>query len=32
MNVYLDNREEEERFTDVFKRIGIKPFKEKVYE
>ena len=32
VNVYLDNREEEERFTDVFKRIGIKPFKEKVYE
>ena len=32
VNVYLDNREKEERFTDVFKRIGIKPFKEKVYE
>ncbi len=32
VNVYLDNREEEERFIDVFKRIGIKPFKEKVYE
>ncbi len=32
VNVYLDNREEEERFTDVFKRIGIKPFKEKIYE
>ncbi len=32
VNVYLDNRKEEERFTDVFKRIGIKPFKEKVYE
>ena len=32
VSVYLDNREEEERFTDVFKRIGIKPFKEKVYE
>ena len=32
VNVYLDNREEEEKFTEVFKRIGIKPFKEKVYE
>jgi len=31
VNVYLDNREEEEKFTEVFKRIGIKPFKEKVY-
>jgi len=32
VNVYLNNREEEEKFTEVFKRIGIKPFKEKVYE
>ena len=32
VNVYLDNREDEEKFTEVFKRIGIKPFKEKVYE
>jgi len=32
VNVYLDNREEEEKFTEVFKRLGIKPFKEKVYE
>ena len=32
VNVYLENREEEEKFTEVFKRIGIKPFKEKVYE
>jgi len=32
VNVYLDNREEEEKFTEVFKRIGIKPFKENVYE
>jgi len=31
VNVYLDHREEEEKFTEVFKRIGIKPFKEKVY-
>jgi len=32
VNVYLDNREEEEKFTEVFKRICIKPFMEKVYE
>jgi len=32
VNVYLDNREEKVKFTEVFKRIGIKPFKEKVYE
>jgi len=32
VNVYLDNREEEEKFTEVFQRIGIKPFKESVYE
>jgi len=32
VNVYLDNREEKEKFTEVFNRIGIKPFKEKVYE
>jgi sulfite reductase (NADPH) hemoprotein beta-component len=32
VNVYLKNRIDQERFTDVFKRIGIAPFKEKVYE
>ena len=32
VNVYLQNRSNEEKFTEVFKRIGIQPFKEKVYE
>ena len=31
VNVYIDNRQQEEKFTDVFKRIGITPFKEMVY-
>jgi len=31
VNVYIDHRQDEEKFTDVFKRIGIDPFKEKVY-
>jgi sulfite reductase (NADPH) hemoprotein beta-component len=31
VNVYIDNRQQEEKFTDVFKRIGVIPFKEKVY-
>jgi sulfite reductase (NADPH) hemoprotein beta-component len=31
VNIYLDNREEGENFVDVFKRIGIASFKEKVY-
>jgi sulfite reductase (NADPH) hemoprotein beta-component len=31
VNIYLDSREEGENFVDVFKRIGITPFKEKVY-
>jgi len=31
VNVYIDNRQQQEKFTDVFKRIGITPFKEKVY-
>ena len=31
VNVYIDQRQNEEKFTDVFKRIGIEPFKEKVY-
>jgi sulfite reductase (NADPH) hemoprotein beta-component len=31
VNVYIDHRKDEEKFTDVFKRIGIDPFKEKVY-
>ena len=32
VNVYLQNRSNGEKFTEVFKRIGIQPFKEKVYE
>ena len=32
VNVYLEHRQNQERFTEVFKRIGISPFKEKVYE
>jgi sulfite reductase (NADPH) hemoprotein beta-component len=31
VNVYLENRDEEERFKEVFKRIGLAPFKERVY-
>ena len=31
INVYVDNRTEEERFIDTFRRIGIKPFKEAAY-
>ena len=31
VHLYLENREEEENFVDVFKRIGIAPFKERVY-
>ena len=29
--VYVERREEGERFLDTFRRIGIKPFKERVY-
>jgi sulfite reductase (NADPH) hemoprotein beta-component len=31
LEVYLSERREEERFLDVVRRIGVKPFKEKVY-
>ena len=31
IQVYLDHRTEEERFIDTFRRIGIDPFKERVY-
>lgn len=31
INVYIENRNEEERFIDTYRRIGIDPFKEKVY-
>lgn len=31
VNVYLENRTEEELFIDTYQRIGITPFKERVY-
>ena len=31
VNIYLEDREEDENFVDVFKRIGIEPFREKIY-
>ncbi|WP_111496073.1 nitrite/sulfite reductase [Marinobacter bohaiensis] len=31
INVYVDNRTEEESFLDTYRRIGIDPFKERVY-
>ena len=31
INVYLDNRTDEELFIDTYKRIGMAPFKERVY-
>ena len=31
IEVYLNNRFENERFIDTFQRIGIAPFKEYVY-
>ena len=31
LNVYVDHRQEEERFIDTFRRIGVAPFKAKVY-
>ena len=31
VNVFIEHRNSEEKFTDVFKRVGIEPFKEKVY-
>ncbi|MFL1405207.1 nitrite/sulfite reductase [Marinobacter sp. M1N3S26] len=31
INVYVDNRTEEEEFLDTYRRIGITPFKERVY-
>jgi len=32
VNVYLENRKNEERFIDTYRRIGIDPFKERAYE
>jgi|TARA_R110000744_G_scaffold115003_2_gene215080 sulfite reductase (NADPH) hemoprotein beta-component len=31
MNVYVENRSEEERFIDTYRRVGITPFKEAAY-
>ncbi|WP_192037020.1 nitrite/sulfite reductase [Halomonas sp. YLGW01] len=31
LNVYVESRHEDERFLDTYRRIGIKPFKERVY-
>jgi sulfite reductase (NADPH) hemoprotein beta-component len=31
MNVYIENRSEEERFIDTYRRVGITPFKEAAY-
>ncbi len=31
LQVYVENRQEEERFIDTVRRIGVAPFKERVY-
>ena len=31
INVYTENRTEEELFVDTYRRIGMTPFKERVY-
>jgi sulfite reductase (NADPH) hemoprotein beta-component len=31
LQVFVDNRTEEELFIDTFRRIGMDPFKERVY-
>jgi sulfite reductase (NADPH) hemoprotein beta-component len=31
LSVYVEQRQEEERFLDVVRRLGVKPFKERVY-
>lgn len=31
INVYVESRTEDERFIDTYQRIGIEPFKERVY-
>jgi len=31
LDVYVDRREPEERFLDTVRRLGVKPFKERVY-
>ncbi|KAB2920891.1 MAG: nitrite/sulfite reductase [Dechloromonas sp.] len=32
IDVYIENRQDDERFLDTFDRIGIDPFKNRVYE
>jgi sulfite reductase (NADPH) hemoprotein beta-component len=31
LNVYIELREDDERFIDTFRRLGITPFKDRVY-
>ena len=31
INVYIEKRDDEERFLDTYRRVGMEPFKEKVY-
>jgi sulfite reductase (NADPH) hemoprotein beta-component len=31
LDVYVENRQEEERFLDTYRRVGITPFKDRVY-
>ena len=31
LQVYVENRSEEERFIETVRRIGVAPFKERVY-
>jgi len=31
LQTYLDNRQENELFLGTFRRIGLEPFKERVY-
>ncbi|EPC04429.1 sulfite reductase [Litchfieldella anticariensis FP35 = DSM 16096] len=31
LNVYVEQRHDDERFLDTYRRIGLKPFKERVY-
>ena len=31
LDVYVDQRQEQERFLDTYRRVGINPFKERVY-
>ena len=31
INTYIENRHEDERFIDTVRRIGVEPFKTRVY-